>query len=63
MVRPMGEAARESSAMSASSGRRKPRRNGVSTEAGHTALTRTPAPASSRAIDLVSMITPPLEAQ
>ncbi len=35
----------------------------MSTEAGHTALTRTPALASSMAIDLVSMTTPPFEAQ
>ena len=35
----------------------------MSTDAGQTALTRTPALASSMAIDLVSMITPPLEAQ
>ena len=59
----MGDTDRDKRAMSAPSGSRKPRRNGVSTEAGHTALTRTPALASSRAIDLVNMITPPLDAQ
>ena len=59
----MGEAARANRDRSAPSGSGKLRRNGVSTDAGQTALTRTPAAASSMAIDLVSMITPPLEAQ
>ena len=43
MRRPIGDTDRMSSCRSASSGSSKPRRNGVSTEAGHTALTRTPA--------------------
>ncbi len=59
----MGDAARAKSDMSAPSGISNLRRNGVSTEAGQTALTRTPALASSMAIDLVSMMTPPFDAQ
>jgi hypothetical protein len=59
----MGEAARANNDRSAPSGISKFRRKGVSTEAGQTALTRTPALASSMAIDLVNMITPPLDAQ
>ncbi len=61
--RPVGETERAKRERSASFGISNPRKNGVSTEAGQTAFTLTPVLASSIAIDFVSMITPPFDAQ